>query len=83
MQRIVAATGANVTALAHPTKEGKGGVRGSGALQANVDTVIEIAKDGAGRGTIKAGSKFRIGSPSKVSFGYRLKSHVVGQDDVQ
>jgi RecA-family ATPase len=37
MQRIVAATGANVTALAHPTKSGEG-VRGSGALQANVDT---------------------------------------------
>lgn len=81
MQRIVAATGANVTALAHPTKDGKVGVRGSGALQANVDTVIEISKDAAGRGTIKAGSKFRIGNPSKVNFGYRLKSHVVGKDD--
>ena len=37
MQRIIAATGANVTALAHPTKDGKGGVRGSGALQAMVE----------------------------------------------
>ncbi|MDX2277914.1 MAG: AAA family ATPase [Hyphomonadaceae bacterium] len=79
MQRIVAATGANVTALAHPTKSGEG-VRGSGALQANVDTVIEVSRDGAGRGTIKAGSKFRIGNPSKVSFGYRLRSQSLGQD---
>jgi hypothetical protein len=80
MQRIVAATGANVTTLAHPTKDGKG-VRGSGALQANVDTVIEVSKDAAGRGTIKAGSKFRIGNPTKVQFGYRLQSHVIGQDE--
>jgi hypothetical protein len=80
MQRIVAATGANVTALAHPTKSGEG-VRGSGALQANVDTVIEISRDSSGRGTIKAGSKFRIGNPAKVKFGYRLKSHVIGRDD--
>ncbi len=79
MQRIVAATGANVTALAHPTKQGEG-VRGSGALVANVDTVIEISRDAAGRGTIKAGSKFRIGNPSKVRFGYRLQSHVIAKD---
>jgi hypothetical protein len=81
MQRIVAATGANVTALAHPTKTGKEGVRGSGALQANVDTVIEVSRDAGGRGTIKAGSKFRIGNPAKVKFGYRLKSQVIGRDD--
>lgn len=80
MQRIVAATGANVTALAHPTKSGEG-VRGSGALQANVDTVIEVSRDAAGRGTIKAGSKFRIGNPAKVMFGYRLRSHTIGTDD--
>jgi hypothetical protein len=80
MQRIAAATGANVTALAHPTKSGEG-VRGSGALQANVDTVIEVSRDASGRGTIKSGSKFRIGNPAKVKFGYRLKSHVVGRDD--
>lgn len=80
MQRIVAATGANVTALAHPVKSGEG-VRGSGALQANVDTVIEVSRDGAGRGTIKAGSKFRIGNPAKVKFGYRLQSHVTGRDE--
>lgn len=80
MQRIVAATGANVTALAHPTKAGEG-VRGSGALQANVDTVIEVSRDAAGRGTIKAGSKFRVGNPSKVKFDYRLKSEVIGLDD--
>lgn len=80
MQRIVAATGANVTALAHPTKSGEG-VRGSGALQANVDTVIEVSRDATGRGTIKAGSKFRIGNPAKVMFGYRLRSHSIGTDD--
>jgi hypothetical protein len=80
MQRIVAATGANVTALAHPTKSGEG-VRGSGALQANVDTVIEVSRDAGGRGTIKAGSKFRIGNPAKVMFGYRLRSHSIGTDD--
>ena len=80
MQRIVAATGANVTALAHPTKSGEG-VRGSGALQANVDTVIEIVRDCRGFGTIKAGSKFRIGNPAKVNFRYRLRSHAVGVDD--
>jgi hypothetical protein len=80
MQRIVAATGANVTALAHPTKSGDG-VRGSGALQANVDTVIEVSRDAGGRGTIKAGSKFRIGNPAKVMFGYRLRSHSIGTDD--
>ncbi|KYK45278.1 hypothetical protein A1D31_35145, partial [Bradyrhizobium liaoningense] len=80
MQRIVAATGANVTALAHPTKSGEG-VRGSGALQANVDTVTEIAKDARGLGTIKAGSKYRIGNPAKVNFRYRLQSHTVGVDE--
>jgi hypothetical protein len=80
MQRIVAATGANVTALAHPTKSGDG-VRGSGAFQANVDTVIEVSRDAGGRGTIKAGSKFRIGNPAKVTFGYRLRSHSIGTDD--
>lgn len=80
MQRIVAATGANVTALAHPTKSGEG-VRGSGALQANVDTVIEVSRDSAGRGTIKAGSKFRIGNPAKVTFGYRLRSQAIGKDE--
>lgn len=80
MQRIVAATGANVTALAHPTKNGEG-VRGSGALQANVDTVIEIVRDNKGIGTIKAGSKFRIGNPAKVNFRYRLRPHTVGYDE--
>jgi hypothetical protein len=57
------------------------GVRGSGALQANVDTVIEVSRDASGRGTIKAGSKFRIGNPSKVKLGYPLKSQVIGRDD--
>ncbi len=85
MQRIVNATGANVTALAHPVKSatnGDVGVRGSGALQANLDTVIEItmSKKG-GKGTIKAGSKFRIGDPKKVNFGYRLNTHVIGRDE--
>jgi hypothetical protein len=80
LKRISDATGANVTALAHPTKAGDG-VRGSGALQANVDTVIEVSRDKAGRGTIKAGSKYRIGDPAKVEFGYRLKSHKIGQDE--
>jgi hypothetical protein len=80
MQRIVAATGANVTALAHPTKSGEG-VRGSGALQANVDTIIEIVRDSRGIGTVKAGSKFRIGNPAKVNFRYRLRSHAVGVDE--
>ncbi len=81
MQRIAAATGANVTALAHPTKAGEG-VRGSGALQANVDTVIELSRDKAsGVGKISAGSKFRIGDPAKVNFYYRLKSHSIGVDE--
>jgi len=80
MQRIVAATGANVTALAHPTKSGEG-VRGSGALQANVDTVIEIVRDSRGIGIIKAASKYRIGNPAKVNFKYRLRSYTVGVDE--
>lgn len=81
MQRIAAATGANVTVLAHPTKAGEG-VRGSGALQANVDTVIEVSRDKAtGVGQIKAGSKFRIGDPAKVNFYYRLRSHSIGVDE--
>lgn len=81
MQRIVAATGANVTALAHPTKNGQG-VRGSGALQANVDTVIEVVRDAvSGIGSVQTGSKFRIGDPAKVKFKYKLKSHTVGLDE--
>lgn len=80
MQRIASATGANVTALAHPPKSGDS-VRGSGALQANVDTVLEVSRDKAGRGTIKAGSKFRIGNPAKVNFGYRLEPRVIGKDE--
>jgi AAA domain/Bifunctional DNA primase/polymerase, N-terminal len=65
MQRIVNATGANVSTLHHPTKAGEA-VRGDSALQGNVDTVIEVARAANGRGTIKAGSKFRIGDPAKV-----------------
>ncbi|WP_440640993.1 AAA family ATPase [Bradyrhizobium sp. PUT101] len=81
MQRIAAATGANVTVLAHPTKAGEG-VRGSGALQANVDTVIEVSRDKTtGVGQIKAGSKFRIGDPAKVNFYYRLRSQAIGVDE--
>jgi AAA domain/Bifunctional DNA primase/polymerase, N-terminal len=81
MQRIATATGANVTVLAHPTKTGEG-VRGSGALQANVDTVIEVTRDKTtGIGKIRAGSKFRIGDPAKVNFYYRLKSHAIGVDE--
>lgn len=80
MQRIAQATGANVVALHHPTKAGQE-VRGDGALQGNVDTVIVVTRDASGRGKIRAGSKFRIGDPSKVHFDYRLKSHVVGHDE--
>lgn len=68
LQRIAIATGANVTVLAHPTKTGEG-VRGSGALQANVDTVIELTRDKTtGIGKIRSSSKFRIGDPAKVEF---------------
>ncbi|MDO8980289.1 MAG: AAA family ATPase [Afipia sp.] len=80
LKRIADATGANVTTLAHPTKSGEG-VRGSGALQANVDTVLEISLDRAKRGVIKAGSKFRIGDPNKVRFGYRLSPVTIGKDE--
>lgn len=80
MQRIVAATGANVTALHHPTKAGQD-VRGDGALQGNVDTIIVVARDGSGSGSIKAGSKYRIGDPGKVNFRYRLKPLVIGHDE--
>jgi hypothetical protein len=46
-----------------------------------VDTVVEISRDGSGLGTIKSGSKFRIGNPAKVNFRYRLSSRVVGMDE--
>lgn len=80
MQRIVNATGANVSTLHHPTKAGEA-VRGDSALQGNVDTVIDVAREGNGRGTIKAGSKFRIGDPAKVNFAYRLKPFEIGKDE--
>ncbi|MDO9295587.1 AAA family ATPase [Bradyrhizobium sp.] len=80
LHRIANATGANVTALHHPTKAGQD-VRGDGAFQGNVDTIIVVSRDSAGKGTIAAGSKFRIGNPAKVKFGYRLKSFVIGRDD--
>jgi hypothetical protein len=80
MQRIVNATGANVSTLHHPTKAGEA-VRGDSALQGNVDTVIDVAREGNGRGTIKAGSKFRIGDPAKVNFTYRLKPFEIGKDE--
>lgn len=81
LQRIANATGANVTALHHPTKAGDA-VRGDSALQGNVDTIVEVSRDQrTGTGTIKAGSKFRIGNPSKVNFGYRLQSHIIGKDE--
>ena len=53
--------------------------RGDSALQGNVDTIIDVARDDGGRGTIKAGSKFRIGNPAKVNFGYRLKAFEIGK----
>lgn len=81
MQRISVLTGANVTSLHHPTKAGEA-VRGDGQLQGNVDTVIDVSRDRkTGRGTIEAGSKFRIGDPSKVRFGYRLKAVEIGRDE--
>jgi hypothetical protein len=80
LQRIADATGAAVMALHHPTKAGEQ-VRGDGALQGNVDSVLVVERDKSGRGVFKAGSKFRIGDPRKVSFGYRLRSHVVGTDE--
>jgi hypothetical protein len=80
MQRIVNATGANVSTLHHPTKAGEA-VRGDSALQGNVDTVIDVAREGNGRGTIKAGSKFRIGDPAKVNFAYRLKAFEIDKDE--
>jgi AAA domain/Bifunctional DNA primase/polymerase, N-terminal len=80
MQRIVNATGANVSTLHHPTKAGEA-VRGDSALQGNVDTVIDVARESNGRGTIKAGSKFRIGDPAKVNFAYRLKPFEIGEDE--
>lgn len=81
MQRISTATGANVTCLHHPTKAGEA-VRGDGQLQGNVDTVINVSRDPkTGRGKIEAGSKFRIGDPSKVRFGYRLKGVEIGRDE--
>jgi hypothetical protein len=80
MQRLAVATGSGVTALAHPPKSGSG-VRGSGALQANTDTTIELSYDAAKKmGTIKA-LKFRIGNPTKVTSTYRLESEVVGVDE--
>jgi hypothetical protein len=80
MQRVTVATGAGVTALAHPPKSGSG-VRGSGALQANTDTTIELSYDAVKKlGTIKA-LKFRIGNPAKVNATYRLESEIVGVDE--
>ncbi|MDI4236806.1 AAA family ATPase [Bradyrhizobium sp. Arg237L] len=82
MQRIANATGANVTALHHPTKAGDE-VRGDGAFQGNTDGVVLLARDtSTGVGTIKASAqKFRVGDPRKVNFGYKLHPVVVGKDE--
>ncbi len=80
MQRVVGATGANVTALHHPTKDGNA-FRGDSAFQGNVDTLILVDRDAKGRGSIKAGSKFRIGDPAKVDFAYRLKAFKIDEDE--
>jgi hypothetical protein len=80
LQRIANATGAHSASLHHPTKQGEA-VRGDSALQGNVDTIIEIGRDGKGRGLVTAGSKFRIGDPAKVKFGYRLQAFEIGRDE--
>jgi hypothetical protein len=81
MQRICAATGANVTAICHPTKKGEG-TRGSGAWEANVDTTLFYSWDKAKKiGRIKSGTKFRIGDPAKIDFMYQLECVDVGVDD--
>ncbi|WP_291843125.1 AAA family ATPase [Bradyrhizobium sp.] len=82
MQRIADATGANVTALHHPTKQGDE-VRGDGAFQGNTDGVVLLKRDTkTGLGTIKASAqKFRVGDPRKVAFGYKLEPVIVGKDE--
>jgi hypothetical protein len=81
MQRIADATGANVTALHHPTKAGDQ-VRGDGAFQGNTDGVVLLSRDvRTGLGTIQASpQKFRVGDPRKAKFGYRLEPVSVGED---
>jgi hypothetical protein len=82
MQRIADATGACVITLAYPTKSNMAaGVRGSGAWEANVDIVFAISRDERGRGRIKAGSKFRVGDPTKVDFTFRLHGIEIGTDE--
>jgi hypothetical protein len=82
MQRIADATGASVTALHHPTKQGDE-VRGDGAFQGNTDGVVLLSRDKkTNLGTIKASAqKFRVGDPRKVAFGYKLEPVIVGKDE--
>jgi hypothetical protein len=80
LDRIANATGANVMALHHPSKSSES-ARGSGAYEADCDTVLNVSKVN-GACTLKASDiKFRIGDPSKVRFSYRLHSEQTGIDE--
>ena len=80
LDRIAKATGANVMALHHPAR-GTDHARGSGAYEADSDTVLIVTKVN-GVCTLKASEvKFRIGDPSKVRFNYRLHGEVTGTDE--
>ncbi len=81
MQRISLATGANVTGICHPTKQGKG-TRGSGVWEANVDTTLFYSWSKEKRsGVMNAGTKFRIGNPAKIDFKYKLEAVEMGVDE--
>jgi RecA-family ATPase len=80
MDRIANATGANVMALHHPAR-GTDHARGSGAYEADCDTLLNVSKAN-GVCTVKASEvKFRIGDPSKARFTYKLHSEQTGIDE--
>ena len=81
LERIANATNANVMALHHPARNTEH-ARGSGALEADCDTLLNVSKATNGICTLKASEiKFRVGDPARARFSYRLKSEMTGTDE--
>lgn len=81
VERIIAETGASVVLVAHPGKDKERGVRGSSALFAGLDAVIEIEHDGEAsspRSVIVRKAKDGIEGPIGA---FTLEVVVVGTDD--
>lgn len=70
LARIREATGAHVTAVHHTGKDDTKGARGAAAFKANVDTLIEIAAQGAG--AVMRCEKQRGGWTPFKNFPYRV-----------